>query len=214
MRISKNEPREHARQKCFENLARYARARARATSRTKHRDRLHPTRYQILARCRKLTHRNPAIPRARHVVNIPSVSIREATLADAAQVAELLGELGYPSSVEIMTERLAAFAAAGEVALLAVDQDRALGVLSLHLTPVLHRPTAVGRITALVVTESMRGHRIGEALVAAAERWLAHRGCALVEVTSNAARTDAHRFYERLGYESTSLRFKKGITSA
>jgi GNAT superfamily N-acetyltransferase len=141
----------------------------------------------------------------------PAVAIRVASIADAPHVASLLAELGYPTPADIMAERLRAFIDAGEVALMAFDGAHALGFMSLHMTPVLHRATAVGRITAMIVTETARGQRVGQLLVEAGERWLTERGCALVEVTSNAARTDAHRFYERLGYESTSLRFKKSF---
>jgi GNAT superfamily N-acetyltransferase len=84
-------------------------------------------------------------------------------------------------------------------------------MVTVHVTPVLHRPTPVGRLTALVVTERARHGGIGRALVAAAERLLAARGCALVEVTSNRRLTDAHAFYGRLGYDTTSLRFKKDL---
>ncbi len=140
-----------------------------------------------------------------------SIAIREATIADAPHVASLLAELGYPTPVGVMAARLEAFVAAGEVALLAFDGADALGFMSLHLTPVLHRPTAVGRITAMVVTEQSRGQRIGQLLVEAGERLLAARGCALVEVTSNRKRTDAHRFYERLDYEGISIKFVKSL---
>jgi PhnO protein len=81
----------------------------------------------------------------------------------------------------------------------------------MHVTPVLHRPTGVGRITALVVGEAARGHGVGRALVAEAERRLEVLGCALVEVTSNQKRTDAHDFYRRLGYEATSVRFARTL---
>jgi hypothetical protein len=45
--------------------------------------------------------------------------------------------------------------------------------------------------------------------VRAAEKALAEAGCGLVEVTSKVRRADAHRFYERLGYERTSVRLAR-----
>jgi GNAT superfamily N-acetyltransferase len=54
---------------------------------------------------------------------------------------------------------------------------------------------------------------LGRALVAAAESELAARGCGLLEITSNSKRTDAHAFYESLGYERTSVRLAKTIGS-
>jgi GNAT superfamily N-acetyltransferase len=107
-----------------------------------------------------------------------------------------------------MAKRLEAMPPA-ESSLVADRNGHVLGVVTVHVTPVLHRPTPVGRVTALVVTEKARGQGIGRMLVEAAERLLAERGCHLVEVTSNQQLTDAHEFYRRLGYEATSLRFKK-----
>lgn len=137
--------------------------------------------------------------------------LRDATRRDAQVVANLLGELGYPSPVDVMADRLDAFVRSGEVAILALDESRALGLVTIHVTPVLHRPTGVGRITAMVVTENARRLQVGRALVEEAERRLAARGCALIEVTSNQNRTPAHAFYERLGYEKSSYRFKKSL---
>ena len=153
----------------------------------------------------------PTSPEARKSAPASSLTIREATVADANLVCNLLTELGYPWPASIMAERLEAFTRAGEIALLAFAGDRALGLVTTHVTPVLHRPTGVGRITAMVVTESARGRQVGRALVDEAERRLAASGCALVEVTSNQSRVPAHAFYERLGYEKTSYRFKKSI---
>ncbi|MEJ7812152.1 MAG: GNAT family N-acetyltransferase [Gemmatimonadaceae bacterium] len=143
-----------------------------------------------------------------------SLEVRAARVDDAPALAALLTELGYPAPASTLAERLAALLWAGEVALLAVRGTDALGLLTIHVTPVLHRPTPVGRLTALVVAERARGQGVGRALVRAGERILAERGCALVEVTSNRARTDAHAFYERLGYETTSLRFKRSLPPA
>jgi len=76
---------------------------------------------------------------------------------------------------------------------------------------VLHRPAAVGRISMMVVDESLRNRGIGAALVRAAERSLAERGCYMVEVTSHVRRTEAHRFYENLGHERTSVRLAREL---
>lgn len=136
--------------------------------------------------------------------------IRSATQRDAAELARLLTVLGHPTAAEALAESWEEWAAAGNVALVAVQPDGTLaGVATLHQMRVLHRPEAVGRITALVVDTPLRGQGIGRALVAAAEEALRSAGCGLLEITSNMRRVDAHAFYEQLGYEKTSLRFAK-----
>lgn len=138
-----------------------------------------------------------------------ALEIRDARLDDAPALAALLEQLGFPSSSRVIAQRLTTMLDAGELVLVAVQAAVPLGLLTVHVTPVLHRPTPVGRLTALIVAEHARGHGVGRALVAAAERRLTGQSCQLVEVTSNRRLTDAHAFYERLGYEVTSLRFKK-----
>jgi GNAT superfamily N-acetyltransferase len=76
---------------------------------------------------------------------------------------------------------------------------------------VLHRPAPVGRISMMVVDTALRSRGIGAELVGAAEQALAEQGCYMVEVTSHLRRTEAHRFYERLGYERTSVRLAKEL---
>ncbi|HEY7394363.1 MAG TPA: GNAT family N-acetyltransferase [Gemmatimonadaceae bacterium] len=140
-----------------------------------------------------------------------TIDIRDANAADVPALAALVAELGYPTPEATMAVRLDAMIDAGEKVLVAERDGDVVGLLTLHVTPVLHRPTAVGRLTALVVAERARGAGVGRSLVAAAEHILAARGCALIEVTSNQRRTDAHAFYQRLGYDVTSLRFKKDL---
>jgi predicted N-acetyltransferase YhbS len=139
------------------------------------------------------------------------MEIRPATPDDAEAITSLLVELGYPSSTADVDARLRSMLAASETVLVAARNGAPVGVITIHVTPVLHRPTPVGRITALVVTERARGQGVGQALVAAAESMVVGRGCGLIEVTSNQQRIEAHAFYERLGYERTSHRFKKAL---
>lgn len=121
-------------------------------------------------------------------------AIRRASLTDATDLARLLTELGHPTTEIDLQNRWAAWAAAGNEALVALTDDRLLGLLTLHVMHVLHRPAPVGRITALVVDANAHGQGIGRALVTAAEHHLRARGCGLLEVTSNERLTDAHAF--------------------
>lgn len=141
----------------------------------------------------------------------PAYEIRAAAAADAAALVPLLAELGFPADADEVAARLRSLAALGEQVLVAADGAALLGFVSLHATPVLHRPAPVGRLTALVVAAEYRLQGVGRALLRAAELFLAERGCALIEVTSNQRRTDAHAFYERLGYARTSYRFGKQL---
>lgn len=140
------------------------------------------------------------------------VNVRVATTADLSEIVRLLAQLGYPSNVEELAERWVAWERDGNLALVAdVGDGKLLGVGTLHLTRVLHRPHPVGRITALVVDETARGHGIGKAIVREAEVVLRNAGCGLLEITSNLRRTDAHAFYESLGYEKSSVRLYKNL---
>ena len=76
---------------------------------------------------------------------------------------------------------------------------------------VLHRPQPVGRITALVVDAALRGQGIGRLLVAQAQASFTRAGCGLIEITSHHRHSQAHAFYEHIGYPQTSLRFAKSI---
>jgi GNAT superfamily N-acetyltransferase len=58
------------------------------------------------------------------------------------------------------------------------------------------------------VAEAMRGKKIGQAMMRWAIDEAKRRGCFRIQLTSNKARTDAHRFYERLGFESSHIGFK------
>lgn len=138
-------------------------------------------------------------------------SIRLATAADAAELARLLASLGYPTTADSVAAVWEAWAAEGNSALVVQSEHSLLGVITLHRMVVLHRPRPVGRITSLVVDPSVRGQGLGRALVAAAEDALARAGCGLVEVTSNARRTEAHDFYRHLAFEQSSLRFARTL---
>lgn len=135
------------------------------------------------------------------------VRIKSAVPGDCAALVRLIDQLGYHASEAQVAERLGRIEADGTQVLVAELEGRVVGCLSTSMMRVLHRPKPVGRISMMVVDEALRGQGVGKALVRAAERVLHDAGCGLVEVTSHLRRTGAHAFYERLGYERTSLRF-------
>jgi len=86
---------------------------------------------------------------------------------------------------------------------------RVVGLLSFHCIPLFHADGSLGRITSMVVAPAWRGRGIGRLLVAVAEEFAWTRGCSRVEVTSGDHRSDAHAFYEQIGYQLDCRRFIK-----
>jgi len=142
----------------------------------------------------------------------PTPIIRQAEKSDAPEIARLLTVLGHPTTTEAVESRWEAWDNASQMTLVASEPEHTLaGVATLSTIVVLHRPKPVGRITALVVDVHQRGKGIGRSLVAAAEELLASTGCGILEITSNERLTDAHQFYEHLGYNRTSIRLAKNL---
>jgi predicted N-acetyltransferase YhbS len=137
------------------------------------------------------------------------VVVRGAIAADCRTLERLIGQLGYEAGGAEIAGRLAEMEREGRLVLVAELDGAVVGCLSTSVMRVLHRPAPVGRISMMVVDAELRGRGIGAQLVRAAEEALVTAGCQLVEVTSNLARTEAHRFYERLGYERTSVRLAR-----
>jgi GNAT superfamily N-acetyltransferase len=138
--------------------------------------------------------------------------IRTALVQDAPELARLLSQLDFPADTEAILARWQDWNAAGNTALVLEGRDgRLAGTAVLHVMHVLHRPYPVGRISALVIDQGQRGRGLGRRLVAAAESALVAAGCGLMEITSNLRLTEAHAFYEHIGFPRTSIRFAKTL---
>ena len=89
---------------------------------------------------------------------------------------------------------------------------RVIATLQLTFVPGLSRRGAWrAQIEAVRVEASVRGMGVGERLVRWSIEQARARGCGLVQLTSNATRTDAHRFYERLGFVASHTGFKLAL---
>lgn len=137
----------------------------------------------------------------------PAFTLRPATADDADVVARLLGELGHPADPADVPSRLAALYADGGAAVVALDRDEPLGLMTLSSHASLHRPGRVAYITALVTTAAARRRGVARTLVDAAKAWARERGCVRIAVTSAERRADAHAFYPACGLPYTGRRF-------
>lgn len=140
------------------------------------------------------------------------VRIRPAKAGDAARLAELSGQLGYPASANEMRQRLARLTGKRQHAVF-IAEAPAVGVvgwLHVSVTPLLEAPLRA-EVNGLVVDENYRSHGAGALLLAAAESWARKRRCTAVSVRSNVIRDRAHQFYERHGYQhsKTQKAFRK-----
>jgi GNAT superfamily N-acetyltransferase len=140
------------------------------------------------------------------------VEVRGAVPADAADIARLLGQLGYEVPAQQAAERLSVVLRDSQGTLLvAADYGPVIGVIALHWAPMLQEARAVARITTLVVDEAERGRGIGRLLLKAGAQAARQAGCDLLELTSGLQREEAHAFYRAQGFVSTSLRFLRNL---
>ena len=140
------------------------------------------------------------------------VRIRSAAPADSPAIARLMTQLGYATSADEMKERLLGILPHPDyMTYVAEAEGEVVGIIGSGIGRYYEKDGAYGRLLALVVDESWRGRGVGALLVAEAERRLQERGATSVIVNSGSQRGEAHRFYGRLGYSETGLRFVKSL---
>jgi ribosomal protein S18 acetylase RimI-like enzyme len=143
------------------------------------------------------------------------LTIRDAQLNDAAELAALACELGYKTSSADMESRLVSILKDPRYkTLVALKNEKISGMVgTFSASSYLHNDLN-GRIIALVVSRESRRRGIGAQLIAAAEKDFAQRGITRVTLTTRFEREKAHQFYEKLGYARTGFRFAKNLVSA
>jgi GNAT superfamily N-acetyltransferase len=148
----------------------------------------------------------------------PALAVRRAVAADLEVMVDMLAddELGRTRERPDRPLAKSYFEAFAEIqrdtnAELVVLQrgDEIVGTLQLNFLRGLGLQGARrAQIEAVRIKSSLRGRRLGEFLI----RWAIDRaraeGCDVVQLTTNLARTDAHRFYERLGFRATHAGMK------
>ncbi|MFD3352358.1 GNAT family N-acetyltransferase [Streptomyces fradiae] len=145
--------------------------------------------------------------------------IRRATVGDVPAFVALLADdpLGAQrESPHDLAPYLSAFervvADPHQHLVIAVREGEVVGTLHLTVIPGLSRRGATrSLIEAVRVHADARGTGLGTVLVEWAVEESRRQNCALVQLTSDVSRTDAHRFYERLGFTASHLGFKLAL---
>jgi GNAT superfamily N-acetyltransferase len=150
------------------------------------------------------------------LARIDDVVLRRAERRDLPRLLELLAadQLGaHRERVDELRPYEAAFAAIdadpAQLLVVAADGDTIVGTFQLTFIPGLARRGALrGQIEAVRVAAEHRNRGLGAAMMRWAIAEARGRGCALVQLTSDRSRVDAHRFYERLGFTRSHDGFK------
>ena len=136
--------------------------------------------------------------------------IRTAEPADAAVIAELLDQLGYPTTAAEVPERLRRIRGEGRgEVFVSVVAGEVGGLISVQVGPGLTRSEDAAYVSTLVVAEEIRGKGVGRELLEVAEDYARKHGCPRIVVATANHRSGAHAFYERLGWEWTGRRYGK-----
>lgn len=146
------------------------------------------------------------------------VVVREGRIEDLEAVVGLLADddLGATREGGDLAPYAAAFARMiadrNQIQAVAELGGQIVGTLQLSIIPGLARRGATrAQIEGVRTLSTLRGRGIGEDLFTWALETARAKGATLVQLTSDASRTNAHRFYERLGFEATHVGFKQDL---
>jgi len=136
------------------------------------------------------------------------VRIRAMTVVDAAEVAALAGQLGYPASAQQIEDRFRGLSREPDSSVfVAQGEDGRLAGWIHVLERRFLELDRYAEIAGLVVDAGARRSGVGRALITAAEEWARERGCAMVRVRSNTKRVEAKPFYERMAYRVVKTQY-------
>jgi GNAT superfamily N-acetyltransferase len=151
----------------------------------------------------------------------PSVIVRPARRDELPAIVRLLADDALGAQRELIEDPIApiyvrAFdemlAHAGNELLVAVRDDEVIGCLQLtFIIGLSRRGMRRAQLEGVRVSRHHRGAKVGELLIIEAIARARTAGCGLMQLTSDVSRTDARRFYERLGFKATHIGMKLAL---
>lgn len=162
----------------------------------------------------RIDHRRKVPLETEKAGSTPGLDIDVCTLADFDGIFLLLQQL-WPNKTLDREPLRALFkeaVAADSRVLLRAEIDQYLaGFGSMTIKPHLWHAGLIAWVDELVVDQKYRGRGVGRALLNRLTDAARERGCRAMELDSAFHRTEAHSFYEKLGFEKRAFLFSRRI---
>jgi len=152
---------------------------------------------------------------------VEHIVFRTALLADVPAIVALLADDDLGSQREIIGTPLdqryvdafqALEADANQRLVVVADGNEIIGTLQLSFIPGIARLGSWrGQIEAVRIAAHRRDSGLGQKMFEWAISECKSRGCNLVQLTTDKSRTDAHRFYEKLGFKASHEGYKLAL---
>ena len=140
-------------------------------------------------------------------------NIRKALISDSVALTELSEQLGYPTTVEEVEDRVKYLLNKKDHQIFVAEyNDKIIGFISFERYDILYYPSGLN-ITGLVVDKNYRNKGIGKLLLKIAEKYAIENSLIFLRANSGSQRLDAHQFYRKNGFsnEKDQKRFIKYI---
>ncbi|OXC77133.1 GNAT family N-acetyltransferase [Caballeronia sordidicola] len=149
------------------------------------------------------------------------IVFRTALLADVPAIVALLADdelgsqreiIGTPLDQRYVDAFKAIEADANQRLAVVADGDEIIGTLQLSFIPGIARMGSWrGQIEAVRIAAHRRDSGLGQKMFEWAISECKSRGCNLVQLTTDKSRSDAHRFYEKLGFKASHEGYKLAL---
>ncbi|QIE26425.1 Aminoalkylphosphonate N-acetyltransferase (plasmid) [Caballeronia sp. SBC1] len=149
------------------------------------------------------------------------IVFRTALLADVPAIVALLADdelgsqreiIGTPLNQRYVDAFQAIEADVNQRLVVVADGDEIIGTLQISFIPGIARMGSWrGQIEAVRIAAHRRDSGLGHKMFEWAISECRSRGCSLVQLTTDRSRTDAHRFYEKLGFKASHEGYKLAL---
>lgn len=139
--------------------------------------------------------------------------IRVVEQSDVKSVNELLNQLGYEQSVKVTKGTIANLDKRNDEIFVYQFEGDVVAVMSLIYFDYFPSSERICRITAIVVSDRVRGKGVGTELIDFAKEVADKKGCTQLEVTTSLKREKTQKYYASIGFDKSSYRYIQPLNS-
>jgi len=131
------------------------------------------------------------------------ITVRCITVDDAKTISSLSAQLGYPLTEAQTLGNIEAILSLDHLnAFVAIHQNKVVGWMGVAQI-IMIETLPYCEINGLVIDKNYRSKGIGKLLIEKAKQWAREKGNDKLRLRCNVIRTEAHLFYQHLGFIET-----------